>query len=331
MDPTVVISVEIELAWGLSHLPGRQGTDRHSPEREAETETLDRLLALCDDLSLPVTFDVVGHLLLEECSGRHDGPHADDVWFDADPGTDADRDPLYYAPDLIRRIRRADVDHEIGTHTFSHTPAHEVDADVLDWELGAARRRHEAFGLRPPTSLVPPIHAPFPAALLRRHDVDAVRTPTTYRAPVAEPDPPSSLLRSIPWHVAHFYPIEVLFRSHPVRDPEVVNGVVEHYTSWHASLTAPYLPNGRSDPHPAFQLVPVSIRQSLQERYLRSGVERAVGNRSCAHFWTHLFNLSNDAQWDPVESSLQMLARERDRGNVAVRTMESLTECVIDA
>ncbi|WP_345780693.1 polysaccharide deacetylase family protein [Haloplanus pelagicus] len=330
MEPTVVISVEIELAWGLSHLPGREGIDRHSRGRTAETATLERLLSLCDDLSLPLTFDVVGHLLLERCAGRHDGPH-DDVFFGADPGTDAERDPLYYAPDLIRRILDADTPHEIGSHTFSHTPAHEVGTDVLDWELDAARRHHADFGLSAPTSFVPPIHAPVPHDLLRTHGFDAVRTPTEYWAPVAEPDPPASLLRALPWRLRHAYPVEVLFRSHPVREPTVVDGVVEHYSSWHASLTAPYLPNGRTVPHRAFRLLPRSLRQSIHERYLRSGVERAVAQRSCAHFWSHLFNLSNDAQWEPVESALRTIARRRDRGDVAVRTMDSLTERIADA
>jgi len=330
MESVVTISIEIELAWGVRHLPGQRGLDRHSPGREAETETLERLLTLCDDLNLPLTFDVVGHLLLEHCSGHHDGPH-DDTWFDSDPGTDVDRDPLYYAPDLIRRILAADTPHELGSHTFSHAPAHEAEADVLDWELGAATRHHVDFGLPAPTSFVPPIHAPFPPHLLRTHGIDAVRTPVTYRAPVDDPEPPVSGLRALPWRVKHAYPVEVLARSHPVREPASVDGVVEQYSTWHASLTAPYLPNGRSDPPRVFRLLPVSVRQSIHERYLQAGIRRAISERSCAHFWSHLFNLSNEAQWKPVESSLRLLARERDRGNVAVRTMHSLTEEVLGA
>ena len=49
--------------------------DAISADREEETRTLSKLLALCDDLGIRVTFDVVGHLFLEEWSGHHESPH----------------------------------------------------------------------------------------------------------------------------------------------------------------------------------------------------------------------------------------------------------------
>jgi hypothetical protein len=325
MQPTVVLSMEIELRWGVNHLPGRQGLDRHSEGREAETTTLERLLTLCDGLELPITFDVVGHLLLDDCAGTHDSPHRT-AWFASDPGTDEARDPLYYAPDLVRQIQRAETDHEICTHTFSHAACHTATDDVVSWELDAARRTHEAAGLDEPTSFVPPMHAPCPPSLLREHGIRAVRRPVSYRPPVDDPEPPDSLRRSIPWHVRRAYPVEVLARSHPVRTPELVDGVVEHYTSWHASLTAPYLPNGRIEPHPLFRLLPQSLRRAIHRRYLRDGLDRAIAAGSCVHYWSHLFNLANDAQWPPVESFLRAIARERSHERVRVATMETLTE-----
>ncbi len=116
MTGIVTISIEIELGWGYHDIGDYR---KLSDGRVAETKALSRLLSLCEELHIPITFDVVGHLLLEKCGGNHDGPHPEG-WFSADPGTDVSEDPLFYAPDLIQDIVDTDVDHEIGSHTFSH-------------------------------------------------------------------------------------------------------------------------------------------------------------------------------------------------------------------
>jgi hypothetical protein len=41
-------------------------------------------------------------------------------WYMHDPCTDYKHDPLWYAPDLIQSILESPVQHEIGTHSFSH-------------------------------------------------------------------------------------------------------------------------------------------------------------------------------------------------------------------
>jgi peptidoglycan/xylan/chitin deacetylase (PgdA/CDA1 family) len=322
--------MEIELGWGVHHLPGATGLDRHSPERRAETEMLERLLSTCDRLGIPISFDVVGHLLLDSCSGEHDGPHSDG-WFDADPGTDVDTDPLYYAPDLVERVVESETDHEICTHTFSHVPCSDVGEAVVDWELATARDRHESFGLEPPETLVPPMHSPPPTEPLNSNGITGVRRPVTYRAPVETPEPPDSLIRRVPWVVRQLYPVQVLARSHPIRRPRSRDGIVEHYTGWHASLTAPYLPNGRAEPSPAVRVLPKSVRQSLHGRYLHTALQMAVDRDSHAHLWSHLFNLSNELQWDPVRSFLESLARRRDRGEMTVSTMADVTRRREDA
>lgn len=325
MQPTVAISLEIELGWGVRHFPGRQGLDRHSEGRVAETAALDRLLTLCDDLQLPITFDIVGHLLLDDCPGRHDSPHSAG-WFDNDPGTDRNRDPLYYAPDLIRRIQDAETAHEVCTHTFSHASNQSLSQTAIDWELQTAVDHHTEAGLERPQSFVPPIHAPYPPDRLNAHGITGVRRPVRFRPPVAEPEPPASPLSRIPWRLQRVYPVEVLLRSHPVREPTIQDGLVVHPTTWHASLTAPYLPNGQSDPHGIFKLLPQSVRQRLHKRYLRRGVDRAVSAESYAHFWSHLYNLSNQAQWQPVASFLRTLAARRESGQLTTTTMQALTE-----
>lgn len=329
MTGTVVLSVEIELAWGLARLDDATA-ERHGRHRSAETETLERLLAACDERGLPITFDVVGHLLLERCTGAHDGPVPDD-WFADDPGTSADDDPLYYAPDLAEQIRTARVGHEVGTHTFTHPRCDLVDDEVVDWELRAARDAHDSAGLSQPRSFVPPLHGPPPSSVLCEHGVTGVREPVTLRPPVEQRSPPESPLASLAWRLRESHPAQVLARSHPVREPELRDGLVRHYSTWHASLTAPHLPNGASAPHPAYRVLPTRVRQAIHERYLERALEDAVAADSCVHLWTHLFNLANDAQWSPVRSFLDSLADRRDAGDLTVETMASLSEQVVAA
>lgn len=321
MVGTIIISLEVELAWGVQHLPDQEGMERHSPDGEQERAYLDRLLSLCDDLDLPLSFDVVGHLLLEGCEGDHDGPH-EAGWFDGDPGTDSERDPLFYAPDVVDRIRSAGADHEICTHTFSHVRCDEVNREVLDWELDASDRVHERYGLPKPRSFVPPVHGPPPMAALARHGIRVARRPVQYEPPVAST--PDSWLRQLT--PRRPYPLQVLARRHPVRDPDVVAGVIQTYSTWHTSLTAPYLPSGQRDVHTVFRQIPVTLRQRLHDRYLRGGLDAAIEQDSHAHFWCHLFDLANEKQWPPIEAFLQKLAAAREDGSIRILTMAELAD-----
>lgn len=60
MWPTIALSLEVKLAWGGPHFSDSTGQDRHSPVVQAETETIEQLLAPRDDLDVPITFDIVG-------------------------------------------------------------------------------------------------------------------------------------------------------------------------------------------------------------------------------------------------------------------------------
>ena len=154
MNGVVTLSIELELGWGM-HDWAEYG--HLSSDRSAETEALHRLLDLADRLDLPITFDIVGHLLHDSCSGSHPGFHPES-WWDEDPGTCNDSDPLFYAPDLIREIRNRETDHELATHTYSHLLADEATAEELDDELATVNELHADVGLSAPTSIVMPRH-----------------------------------------------------------------------------------------------------------------------------------------------------------------------------
>jgi peptidoglycan/xylan/chitin deacetylase (PgdA/CDA1 family) len=126
---TMVVSLDLELAWGrFDHLPFLILEHESRQERKHITP----LLNLFDRYDIPVTWAVVGHLMLEKCLRDRHGiahpdlfPHAYYSWFPLDwycfdPCTTVDSAPAWYAPDIVELIRHARVRHEIGSHSFGH-------------------------------------------------------------------------------------------------------------------------------------------------------------------------------------------------------------------
>jgi peptidoglycan/xylan/chitin deacetylase (PgdA/CDA1 family) len=306
----VVVSLDFELAWGTIDKPA-EGAALLSDDGGREREYLDRLLAVCDSLRLPITFATVGHLHLGSCDGHQSEAHPDG-WFDRDPQTDAEADPLFYAPNAVRRIREADADHEIATHTFSHVICDSVSREVVDWELEQVARVHEAVGLDRPTSLVAPRNRLTSFDLLREHDVEVVRIP--------RPAPGTTSAEQWTNRVKQW----TVDQGVPATDPYVRNGVTVTESTPYPSLTTVLLPNGQREPHAPFRAIPESVRKRRHEQFLLDAVETASRTGETVHLWSHLYNLSNEAQWDAIETFLRALASYRDEGEVVVETMSEL-------
>ncbi|QZY00134.1 hypothetical protein [Halobaculum rubrum] len=277
--------MEIELGWGVHDL---QGHDHLSPDGSEERRYLRKLLAKADECGVPISFNIVGHLLLEECDGYHAGPY-DDGWFAADPGTDAETDPLYYAPDMAREVRAAEVDHELCTHTFSHVLCGTEPRELVDHELETSIALHERLG-EPVRSLVPPRHSRPPNGLLCEHGVRVAR----YAIPTDDGS-----------RVSRFR--ELTVGPHPLWDTAVVDGVVETYCTTYPSLTASSLPSGRTPAPRLFRAFPLAVRKRVHQYYLRRSTERAIATGGSLHLWCHLYDLSNEHQWAVVSTYLEYL------------------------
>jgi len=307
MSGTVTLSMEIELAWGTHD---RAEYTYFSPDASAELETLTNLLDCCDRYKIPISFDVVGHLLHESCSGEHPGPHHDG-WWSEDPGTDSERDPLFYAPEFVRMIENADVDHEICTHTYSHVLGDQVSADVIQDELAKASDVHEASGLEKPQSIVFPRHQTPSLAVLEDSEI------TTVRRPMDDYSSPSGIVRKFFW---------ALRRTHPVTGIDASGDVLETFCTPHPSLSTGLLPIGQQREPLPLRMIPRPIRQKVHERYIRSAVKSAATTGGYVHLWSHLFNIANEAQWKPLQAGLEHIADKRDAGEITLRTMAELSE-----
>lgn len=312
MSGIITLSMEIELGWGFHDLSHENKFGKLSENGAIERKYLTRLLDLCDTLSIPISFNVVGHLLLNNCEGFHDGPHRPN-WFKNDPGTSVDSDPLFYFPDLVKIFNDTEVNHEILTHTFSHILFENVTKKTARWELNTAIDLHTDYDLEQPRTIVPPRHSKPPHDVLQDSEIHTVRLP------IPEYKQPKTRLGSL---------FQILTRRHPVRAPEKLDGILHSYCTPHPSLTATHLPSGQASPHPVFQLMPKKKRQKIQQNYLESGFKRVAKENGFGHFWTHLHDLSNESQWEPFKASLKRLSELRDNGEINIVPMKNLNKYV---
>ncbi|WP_224448525.1 polysaccharide deacetylase family protein [Haloprofundus salilacus] len=303
MVGTITISIEIELAWGVHDL----GEYDHLSEGcQQERVYLRKLLDKCDELDIAISFDIVGHLLLDSCDG-HECSSYPSQWFTEDPATDHVTNPEFYAPDIADEILSRPTDHELCTHTFSHALSNQMDAALISEELARSQRLHERVVGEPTVSLVPPRHHLPPETALKANSIEIVRQAVQTRGPTP----------------LHRYK-ELLLGQSFTRKPRLVDGIVETYCTYYPSLTAPALPAGQRETHALFKWQPLRLRQRLHERRLKATVESVGADDSYLHLWCHLYDLSNEHQWRPLAAFLEALAKYRDDGSVSVETMEQL-------
>jgi peptidoglycan/xylan/chitin deacetylase (PgdA/CDA1 family) len=128
-----VISADFELAWAWRYSKtSRQPFKLALEKAKQERENVPVFLKMFEEYNIPITWATVGHLFLESCKkGDHDWikriPHFNNHWlfekgdwYDYDPCSDYKNAPEWYAPDLIEMILKSNVNHEIGSHSFSH-------------------------------------------------------------------------------------------------------------------------------------------------------------------------------------------------------------------
>ena len=143
------LSFDFELAWGEFHRGRPIGIERLLAARSVFPE----LLRCLERHRVRATFAVVGHLLLEGCTGhpampRPAIPWRPGDWYHGDPESDEKRDPAWYAPSLVRLLKDQAPGHDVGSHGFSHIPldAPGVSLEVARAEIAESARRLHTEG-----------------------------------------------------------------------------------------------------------------------------------------------------------------------------------------
>jgi peptidoglycan/xylan/chitin deacetylase (PgdA/CDA1 family) len=299
-----VLSLDKELVWGSAdHTPVEEWRRRYPDARGVTRE----LLALLDELEVPATWAVVGHLFLERCARGPDGRAHPELprpagasALDVDPCSDVARAPLFYAPDLVDAIASARVRHEIGSHSFSHLvydcPRAAAEAD-LDACLAAAAPR--GLSLK---SFV------FPRNVEGHHDLLAARGFIAYRG--EEPHVYRRLPR-VARRAAHLADHALGLAAPVVEARERLPGL------WNVPGSMMLFPRGGLRDVVTFD---------ARVRKARATLARAARGGKIFHLWFHPFNLTvgRAGMFAALRRILEAVAREREAGRIETLTMGQL-------
>lgn len=313
---TVVISLDAELGWGFhdhESLPA---------ERVAEARGAWRFLVdLLEEHEIPATWAVVGHLFLAECDGVHTDHPAGAEWFARDPGgrydpdneagpvddagttDDLDSRSNWFGRDLIDAIRDGDVDHEIGSHTFSHVEfgkpdtSREVAATELERSVAVAAERGIELD-----SLVFPRNSVGHRDLLRDHGF------SSYRGNAPDRWYDGGSLRR---------PGKLATYALGAAAPPIVEPTVDEYglVNVPASLYLYAFDGAARDAIEAVTGDPVA-------RQVRLGLERLRDrDRGVFHLWLHPNNVRSGRDRERLRRIAALIAAYRDEYGIEVDTM----------
>ncbi len=295
---TVVLSVDAELGWGF-HDFAEPPRDRLANARRGWRTLLD----LCEEYRVPATWAVVGHLFLEACDGRHEDHPAPPGWFEHERGTDRMSSSRRFADGLIERIDGAEVDHEIGLHTFSHVElgAGGTTARLADAELAAAVEAAREWGLdQRPRSFVFPRNKVGNLQALADHGITCYRGTAPTDRPTDGYGGAGRLVRAA-----------VGSASPPLVEPRQDSlGLVDLPASLFL-FSVEGLARSVAEP---FVGDPVAI-------LARRGIDEAAASDGVFHMWLHPNNLVTPRDVVRMEAILEHLARVRARTDLRVRTM----------
>jgi|GEM_PF-5427609 len=111
-----------------------------------ERKMIIKFLDLFEKYEAPVTWAIVGHLFLSECS-QHDLPYnncAKPNW-----------KKVLYAPDLIEKIQDSSIKHEIACHSFAHINYAKEPLQVIEEDIKMALVAMKNFNVYPKTFIFP--------------------------------------------------------------------------------------------------------------------------------------------------------------------------------
>jgi peptidoglycan/xylan/chitin deacetylase (PgdA/CDA1 family) len=163
----LIISCDFELAWAWRFAKETNCSLERAVEiARRERENIPFILELCEKFNIPLTWAIVGHLFLENCSREKGKAHIalgpinhfendywkfdSGEWFDQDPCCDWQEAPEWYAPDLIKKIIGSKVQHEIACHTFSHIDCRKevCSEEIFRKEIQECRNTASIYGFK---------------------------------------------------------------------------------------------------------------------------------------------------------------------------------------
>lgn len=165
-----LLDIEVELAWRV--IDKRIRKEKLTRESEKVRELLGDIIQIVDKYSIPVTWGVLGHIMLDRCNRRSGVPHPEMLrptykwmkrdWYAYDPCKNMTEEPAFYGRDITDRIfnyaLKSKTPHDIACHSFSHQLFGDkgCSEELAEAEIGQCiRLLTELYGIRPMVFIFP--------------------------------------------------------------------------------------------------------------------------------------------------------------------------------
>jgi Polysaccharide deacetylase len=278
----LTISIDLELAWGVWD---KVTADDLRLAEAAERPICAALIDLFDRHQVPATWAIVAALLDE--SGSTSKPGGGSCW---------------YAPDIVERLCRAKVPHEIGSHGGKHIYFNSIPASVAQDDLDYARHLHRKNAL-PFKSFVFPRNAVGHLDVLARMGLAAYRGPDVGWIRSAE--------RAGAWaaKAANLIDKALPIRPQPIM-PAIRSGLID--------IPGCMLLLGRNG-------IRRFVLPAVTRAKLAAGLDNARRSGGTFHFWFHPSNFYHrrEEQLATLAWFLELAANEASRGHIDILTMGS--------
>lgn len=296
------LSLDLELLIGRHDL-SNSIYERKKKEMEDVRSRISELISVLEKNGIKCTWGVVSHLFLESCDGHDDYPGRE--WLIRDPRTGMDKDLLWYAPDLINRLLRSDVDFEIGCHSFSHPNFSKIGENQARYELKKSEELAKEWGIKL-SSFIFPRNAEGHKRVLSEFGYKAYRSQGRISSK-------SKIGRALNLLLATAGPEPVV----PMIDEY---GMVEIPTSIYLSLDGNTTGIGG--------ILCKSPPRNTLRWYLQSGLEKTVNEGGVFHAWMHPHEYGKTVSRKDFEYMIDLVKKYKVKGELRVATMSQVAEKV---
>jgi len=312
-QPKLVISVDTELAWGFHH------RDNPPKERiEGARSSLTKILDLFDEYEIPATWAVVGHLFLDRCDGIHKDHSVGKNWFQKDPGGTIAENPNWFGTDLIKQILKAEIEHEIGCHSFSHVEFDSVEREIAESELQLSIFAADKIDIDLESFV-------FPKNKIGHRDLLKEYGFTSYRGlePPSWYDKISLQRRGIFTNSIRKVGKFVDFTTFRTK-PSIVNPIIDEFglVNIPASLDV-YCFEGKA------RQISESIFGDLVVLKIKKGIDFITKNNGILHLWFHPNNLTQNKDFERLVKILNYVYKKKEKSSLEVKTMKDIAKEVI--
>lgn len=301
MGSIFCLSLDLELIIGWHDL-SNSIYERKKKEMEDARDRIHDLISVLEKNGIKCTWGVTSHLFLESCDGHDDYP--DREWLLRDPRTSLDKDPLWYAPDLIDHLLRSDVNFEIGCHSFSHPFFHKIGENQAQYELKKSEKLAKDWAIKLESFIFPGNEEGYKKMLFEfGYKAYRPKRRISYKSKISKA-------------------LDLILGKNA---PEPVLPVIDEYGM---VVIPPSIYLGSCDTV-IKQILSKSPPRDTLRWYLQSGLEKTVDKGGVFHAWMHPCDYGKRISKKNFEYMINLVKKYEARGELHIFTMSEVAERVI--